>query len=148
MRNICKLTVEDLPEVMRIERLAFSHPWPEEAFREFVSGDSWVIHEDDVLAGYIICHSVLDESTIVNIAVDPPRQHCGLGRAMLEHAIRFLAQAGIKHIYLDVRVSNAIALNLYLQYGFKRLGLRRNYYTHPDEDALVMVKSINAADHA
>lgn len=142
MNTIRSFTQQDLPAVLRIENLAFPHPWPEEAFLHFLCADSWVILRDEVLAGYIICHSVLDETTIVNFAIDPGFQRQGLGQALLEHALLQLGEQGVRYFYLDVRVSNAVARSLYQKHGFKRLGLRKGYYSHPDEDALVMVKTL------
>jgi ribosomal-protein-alanine N-acetyltransferase len=83
-------------------------------------------------------HNVIDESVIINLAVDPAYQRKGYGKELLENTLNQLTDRGFTHFYLDVRVSNQAALALYEGFGFQRVGLRKGYYTLPDEDAYVM----------
>jgi len=142
MHQIRELSQSDLPQVIAIENLAFSNPWPEEAFCDFMMGTAWVICDQEKVLGYIMCHNVLDETTIVNLAIHPCHQNQGLGTALLDYSLKELVKRSIRYFYLDVRISNTAAQNLYRKFGFKRLGLRRAYYTNPAEDALVMVKTV------
>jgi len=129
---------DDLPAVLQIEKQVFSSPWPEDAFSSSDFGESWVICEDATLVGYIMYHNVIDESVIINLAVDPAYQRKGYGKELLENTLNQLTDRGFTHFYLDVRVSNQAALALYEGFGFQRVGLRKGYYTLPDEDAYVM----------
>jgi ribosomal-protein-alanine N-acetyltransferase len=92
------------------------------------------------LRGYIIYHVVPDEAVIVNFAIAPEFWQQGLGAQLLEHTLNIMQESGISAVYLDVRRSNLAALVLYAKYGFRTLGERKNYYSEPVEDALVMVR--------
>lgn len=140
MSEIRSMREADMQEVLRIERLCFSCPWPEEAFTPSAVIEAWVICRERLVAGYILYHSVLDESVIINFAVDPQFQRQGLGRELLERTLSMMSVRGVRNIFLDVRAANAAAQNLYLQEGFRPIGRRKGYYTLPDEDAIVMVK--------
>ena len=129
---------DDLPAVLKIEHQVFSSPWPENAFTSTDFGESWVICEDATLVGYIMYHNVIDESVIINLAIDPAYQRQGYGKELLENTLHQLIDKGFTHFYLDVRVSNQAALALYEEFGFRRVGVRNGYYTLPDEDAYVM----------
>jgi len=130
----------DIPRVCEIEQRAFCDPWPEEAFSMLEHYNSYACIVDGFLTGYVMCLSAVDESTIINLAVDPDQQRRGYGSALLAFALERLAEDGIRKIYLEVRRSNLAAQELYSKYGFRHLGIRRNYYSNPVEDALVLMK--------
>lgn len=134
------LRESDLPAILRIENLVFRPPWPEEAFQASECTQSWVISAGDDLRGYIIYHVVPDEAVIVNFAIAPEFWQQGLGAQLLEHTLNIMQESGISAVYLDVRRSNLAALVLYAKFGFRTLGVRKNYYSEPVEDALVMVR--------
>lgn len=140
MSEIRQMQSADLPQVLRIENLCFSTPWPEEAFEAAEHLDSWVICAQSILQGYILYHTVLDESVIINFAVDPAFQRQGLGTKLLSHTLDLMVGRQVRNFFLDVRVSNVPAQNLYAKYGFLPLGFRKKYYSHPEEDSVVMVK--------
>ncbi|OQB06828.1 MAG: ribosomal-protein-alanine N-acetyltransferase [Candidatus Cloacimonetes bacterium ADurb.Bin211] len=104
---------------------------------------SWVICEDEVLQGYIVYHTVLDEGVILNFAIDPKFQHQGLGTYLLKETLNYLIDNGIRMFFLDVRTSNMVAQDLYKKFDFHPIGKRKNYYSEPIEDAIVMVKYID-----
>ena len=143
MQVIRAMQASDLDEVIRIETQVFHPPWPREAFLEAPCSYSWVICEDEVLQGYIIYHMVLDEGVILNFAIDPKFQHHGLGTRLLNETLNLLVANGIRMFFLDVRASNLIAQNLYRKFDFHPIGKRKNYYSEPIEDAIVMVKYID-----
>ncbi len=146
MLQIRELTDEDLPAVIAIEGRAFSHPWPPEAFKDLNFSDSYLLCEDQRIIGYIMYHRVLDECVIINFAIDPAYQGKGSGTFLLQDALQRVSTQDIRYVYLDVRVSNAVARHLYEQNGFRRMGIRKGYYSHPDEDSLVMVKVFDTGD--
>lgn len=131
----------DLEAILSIERQVFSNPWPPEAFEMEAHCKSYVLLEDDLLIGYIMYHVVLDEAMIVNFGIAPQRQNEGLGNQLLSHTMHLMQAARIHNIYLDVRESNSSARHLYTKYGFQVVGMRKNYYSHPEEDAIVMCRS-------
>ncbi len=133
------MAAADLPSILRIENRVFSPPWPQEAFREFNHSRSWVLCAEETLLGYIMYHVVPDEAIIVNFAIDPDFWRQGLGRLLLGQTLDWVKESGITKVYLDVRGSNLAARTLYQNFGFQPLGLRKNYYSDPREDALVMM---------
>ncbi len=142
-RLIRPMRESDLENVIRIERQAFPKPWPPESFGIFDDERSWVICEGDSLRGFIMSHIVLDEATIMNLAIDPLFWRQGLATQLLEHTIEMLTSKGVKKIFLEVRLSNLAAKKLYQKHSFKPLGLRKDYYQDPREDALVLVRYEN-----
>lgn len=90
------------------------------------------------LVGYIGSMSVLDELSINNFAVLPACKRQGIGSRLMQELLEQSRKRGIQRIWLEVRVSNEAALRLYEQFGFEEVALRKNYYTEPVEDALLM----------
>lgn len=132
------LQPSDMKRIMEIEARAFVDPWSPQAFRLTRSYASWVCLEEELLIGYCICLIVEDEASIANIAIEPAYQHKGYGTGLLQHSLEELKMMGARKIYLDVRRSNIAALMLYSKFGFRTMGIRKNYYDTPPEDALVM----------
>lgn len=128
----------DISLVIEIESRAFTHPWPPRAFEDVLSMRSWVLEVDGVLSGYIFFHAVLDEAIVLNFAVDPAKQGKGHGEYLLTSTIKILQNEGCTNFYLDVRKTNISAIALYEKHGFIALGLRKDYYSDPVEDAIVM----------
>lgn len=137
-RAMRELLTSDLSLVIEIENRAFTHPWPPEAFVEIPGGRSWILELDGTVRGYILYHTSEDEAVIINFAIDPLYQGQRHGEYLLNSSIRILHSQGFSHFYLDVRKSNENAIKLYNKLGFIPLGMRRNYYSDPCEDAIVM----------
>ena len=94
------------------------------------------------LAGFTAFHHVADEAELRNIAIDPRHQRKGVARALLAAGIGTLQKLGTRRLFLEVRRSNLPALAFYETAGFQVIYTRRNYYHDPEEDALVMAKSV------
>ncbi len=138
-------TRADLPELLRIERAAHTHPWtPGMLAAEFdVEVSSvWVVLEGRGVVGFVILWWIVGEVTIVDVAVEPAAQRQGMGSAMIRAAI---AAPGVDRVLLEVRVSNAPARALYHTLGFQEIGLRRRYYADNGEDACVMGLEVGGA---
>jgi len=90
------------------------------------------------VSGYSIALSVLDESEILNIAVDPTRRGLGLGGLLLDSAMGQARSRGAAAVFLEVRESNESARRLYASRGFNEISRRKKYYRNPAEDALVL----------
>ncbi|MDA8272758.1 MAG: ribosomal protein S18-alanine N-acetyltransferase [Deltaproteobacteria bacterium] len=92
------------------------------------------------IIAFFIFYTVLDEMHILDITVAKNEQSKGIGTFMLNYILKKYIDLGIKYFYLEVRVSNARAINLYKKFGFKIFMLRKGYYGDNKEDALCMVK--------
>lgn len=134
----------DLPEVLDIEQLCFSNPWSRDTFRgeiqnRAISFPLVIVHnEHRKIIGYIIFWQIGDEAQINNVAVHPQYQGQGFGELAMRYVLDRLKENGIHFVTLEVRVSNLPALKLYRKLGFNILGIRKDYYTKPVEDAYVM----------
>lgn len=135
-----------LPQIAQMERELFSLPWSEQMLEDalFDPQASFLVAEDDGghVIGYAGLHVILDEGYIDNIAVSPDARRHGVGGALLEVFCRFGA-AKLAFLTLEVRASNAPAIELYKKFAFKQVGLRPNYYQLPTEDALIMTRAFS-----
>ncbi|MDD2332620.1 MAG: ribosomal protein S18-alanine N-acetyltransferase [Candidatus Cloacimonetes bacterium] len=129
---------EDLEYVQQIEQEVYSNPWPLVAFESCYAEDSYVLFLEGKVIGYVCLSVVLDECSIMNIAICHAQQGKGRGELLLRRVITLMQERSVRYIYLDVRVSNVPARSLYEKMGFRKIGLRKNYYNNPDEDAIVM----------
>jgi len=143
--RIERLRHTDLEEVALLEALCFSVPWTVEMFRqEFDKPELSVIlvarpvQPASFIAGYICVWVVEDELHINNLAVHPRCRRRGIGEALLLAALEVGRARGGRRALLEVRASNTGAQALYRRHGFERVGIRRDYYTHPLEDAILM----------
>ncbi len=100
------------------------------------------VSPDGTVAGYIFALRAADEGEILNLAVHPGHERRGLGSALVHRVFGDLEQGGAKRVFLEVRESNAAAQAFYHRLGFRPVGRREGYYTHPREDALVLVCEI------
>ena len=142
-----EMTEEDVPEIMEIERLVYTHPWSEGIFNDCirVGYNCWVFLDQDKIQAYGLVSVAVNEAHILNICVAPELQGKGLGKRMLHKLMQLAADRQGNSIFLEVRESNFVAQNLYDQEGFNRIGIRKNYYPSEDgrEDALVFAKELN-----
>lgn len=140
------MSAQDLPFVLAIERLSFTHPWPESSFigemeNVHISYPYVIMHRlQNKVIGYIIFWHLGEEAQISNFSIHPDYQRRGVGHAVLSKVLTMLSKLKIKHIVLEVRPSNLAARSLYNRFGFKTMGVKKNYYVDPVEDALIMGK--------
>ncbi len=139
------MSSRDLASVMVIENQAYPFPWSSGNFQDSLAAgySMWVLREHQVMLGYMVWMSVVDEAHLLNITLTPARQGHGLGQWMMRSLVSQVRAAGLHRIVLEVRPSNTRALRLYEKSGFKRIGLRKGYYpsapeTAALEDAIVM----------
>lgn len=138
--EILPLTFENAAAAAKIERESFETPWSIEALREEVASPNarfFTLSVFGKIAAYAGMHVVLDEAYIDNIAVAPAFRGYGLGRAITQHLISCAKGSGCVFLTLEVRASNALAIRLYESCGFRKAGVRPNFYEHPKEDALL-----------
>ncbi|MCA3017692.1 MAG: ribosomal protein S18-alanine N-acetyltransferase [Rhodocyclaceae bacterium] len=143
-----KLEEHHLPAVVAIESSVYAFPWTHGNFRDSLySGydciGAWCHGE---LVGYTITVPALEEMHLLNVAVAKHCQGRGVGAAILQHVIDRAGSTACEVIYLEVRPSNIAGLRLYERFGFRQLGLRRDYYPAVTgrEDALFLGLNIKA----
>ncbi len=132
----------DLDEVLPIEYRIYSHPWSRGNFADSIAAgySCWVCRVGGELVGYAVVMIAVDEAHLLNISVSEKRQGMGFGARLLRHAMQVGRQGGATTLLLEVRPSNAKALELYRHFGFAQIGVRRGYYPAEQgrEDALVL----------
>ena len=132
-----------LPQIERIEQACFSVPWTRAQLASQLDESRYVflaaVRGGEVL-GYVNMLYVLDEGYIGNVAVAPDSRRMGVGRALIAALLERAAQLELAFVTLEVRPSNAPAVELYRGFGFEEAGRRKNYYEKPSEDALLMTK--------
>lgn len=135
------IQVSDLEQVLDIERRSFPAPWSYEMLLRECSNAEWpplVATVRQTVAGYLFATSVLDEVTVQTIAVDAAYRRHGIARTLFEVLLQKARGDEARTVLLEVRESNLPARNLYRKLGFTEVGLRRNYYRNPDDDALLL----------
>jgi [ribosomal protein S18]-alanine N-acetyltransferase len=138
--EIRRLSYADLPQVIAIERRAFPTPWSLAMFVLELSKPSGICLaalRDGRIVGYLICSRYDKVWHLMNVAVDDRLRRQGIASALLERLFEQADRPGEQYT-LEVRLSNAAAMALYEEYGFRSAGVRRGYYHDNQEDALIM----------
>lgn len=140
--DIAPMSVEDIPEVLRVEARCFPSPWPRNAFRNELTENRlahyFIARAGDEVIGYGGLWVILEDAHITTIAVDPAHRGCRYGERLLVMLLDEAIERGASWVTLEVRESNRSAQALYKKYGFTVVNTRRGYYSDNDENALVM----------
>jgi ribosomal-protein-alanine N-acetyltransferase len=146
--SIAAMALDDLDEVLDIERVSFQTPWSRSAFRYELTQNrvarSVVLRVGGELAGYLCLWEIGHEIHITNLAVHPRFRRRGVARALLGHTMDGARRGGVELLFLEVRPTNGEALALYESFGFSVIGRRKGYYFDTGEDALVMEARLGA----
>lgn len=136
--------IDDVKDIANIENNSFSTPWSEKAIRESMDAGTifYVACLNNKIVGYMGLSKIVGEGYVTNIAVLPEYRRLGIGEKILGYVIDN-TKAELEFISLEVRVSNIAAISLYEKFGFERTGLRKRFYTNPQEDAIIMTKYFN-----
>jgi ribosomal-protein-alanine N-acetyltransferase len=142
--RIVNASPRHLPELEALEKRCFSLPWTEEMLmgqlpddsHEFLAAES----ESGELLGYVGMMTVLDEGYISNVAVAPEQRRQGIADALIAELLERAALRALSFVTLEVREHNEPAIALYAKHGFAPVGLRKNYYEAPVENAILMTK--------
>ena len=139
--TITTATLDDVSDIANIEKASFSTPWSENAIRESINAGTnfYVARFQNLVVGYMGISKICGEGYVTNIAVLPEYRRLGTGKKILKHVIN-VSKDELEFISLEVRVSNTPAILLYEKFGFENVGIRKRFYTHPDEDAMIMTK--------
>ncbi len=142
---IRKMTEADIDFVAQIERDCFSSPWTEEGLKAELTNEQahfYVLESEGAIAAYMGMHIILDECYIANVAVSPSFRRNGFGESLVENAVAVARGNKCVFITLEVRRSNGGAIALYSKCGFECLGERKDFYSHPTENALIMTRNL------
>ena len=145
MTSLVQVSLENheffLDKILEIENLSFSAPWSLNGFLQELENpvaQILALMSDKVLLGYLCFWTVREEMQLLDLAVHPAHRGRGHGSLLLTKMIDHALSKGISRIWLEVRVSSSSARRLYEKFGFVESGRRRNYYTDPSEDAILM----------
>ena len=136
--EIKKLSTEYIKAVADIEKECFSSPWDEAALEAELNNACsylYVALDGDKAAGYAAVYCVCGEADIARVAVLPEYRRQGIATQLL---LKSFEDNGANCVFLDVRESNAAAIKLYESLGFEHIGIRKNYYSDPTENAILM----------
>lgn len=136
------ITPEDLPAIAELEGLCFADPWSAGSLEILTrdGGFGVTVWEGECLLAYGGMTWVLDEGNVTNIATHPDHRRRGLGRKALSALLAMAEEHDLGTVFLEVRQSNEAAKSLYTSMGFETCGVRKNFYRHPTEHALQMVR--------
>lgn len=133
-----------LEEVASLEKMCFSVPWSKASLKEEIDNENAnflvAVAENQKVLGYVGLNFVLDEGYITNIAVFPQYRGNGIAKKLLETLVEFAQNKNFKFISLEVRKSNISAISLYKSLEFLAVGTRKNFYSYPKENAVIMTK--------
>ena len=137
---IRRMTFEDVKSVAQIEAECFSMPWSETSFEDSLAREDTVflVCVDEEVVGYIGMYLSFEEGEITNVAVTPSYRQRGCGNLLMEAVKKEAKARNAECVILEVRVSNEPAISLYKKNGFEEIGIRKNFYEHPKEDAIIM----------
>ena len=140
-----KMNAAHVPQIAQLEKLCFSDPWSEKSIESELSCrlSLWFVAlEGETVVGYVGSQTVIDGSDMMNIAVHPDYRRRGIAEKLIHALVSALGEKGSHGLSLEVRASNAPAIALYEKLGFTQVGLRKNYYRNPREDALILRKEM------
>jgi ribosomal-protein-alanine N-acetyltransferase len=146
------MAVDDLEQVMRVEREVYEFPWTERIFSDCmrVGYHCWIAMHGEVVVGHAVISVVADESHMLNLSIARAHQRKGYGRQFVEFLLGEAGARKAQTMLLEVRPSNQAAINCYNRAGFNEIGCRKDYYPARGgrEDALLLAKQIPPADGA
>ena len=136
------MTLDDVPDVHRIERASFPVPWPDYAFRQEIETNRLahylVVRAGGKVVGYGGLWMMVDEAHITTFAVLPDWRRQGIGARLMLAMMELATELQARVATLEVRLSNDAARGLYARFGFRPVGIRPRYYSDNGEDALIM----------
>lgn len=143
--NIVPMEEKHIPQIAMLERECFSEPWSEEGLTAELTNTQarfFVSEENGEVLGYMGMHIILDECYIANVAVFPHCRRRGIGERLVRYSTDAAKKENCLFITLEVRKSNLGAIALYEKNGFAVVGERKDFYSHPKENGLIMTKEL------
>ena len=142
--NVRRAVPSDSAAIAAAESEIFSDAWIERDVCDTISTEGamcYVAERDGKLAAYVIGRVIAPEGEIYRIATLPEYRKRGIAYRLLDYAYKTERGRGLETLFLEVRKENTPARALYSAYGFKEVGVRKNYYKNPDDDAVIMLKA-------
>ena len=133
---------DDLSAIASAEAEIFSDPWSREDILGVLSGEGamcYTAKKDEKVVAYVIGRVIPPEGEIYRIATLPEYRGRGIAYRLLDFAVKSERGYGLESLFLEVRKNNAPARALYSAFGFTEVGVRKNYYKNPTDDAIVML---------
>ncbi|SHK69817.1 ribosomal protein S18-alanine N-acetyltransferase [Hespellia stercorisuis] len=144
---ICrKMNAADVVDVARLEQELFPDPWSAVSIGEsgkLPDADCTVVESEGEVVGYYIFYRSFDEGELIRIGVAKSGQRRGVGRFLMQCMEQCCREKDVRRILLDVREQNQAARSFYRSQGFVEDGIRRNFYSGPTEDAVLMSRELN-----
>ena len=134
---------DDATAIAEMEINIFGDPWSKKDIFSYICSDTGMCFtalDGGEPIAYIIGQKIPPEAEIYRIAVREDKRQRGIGYRLLSYALKTELGSGVETVFLEVRESNLPARNLYRAYGFNEMGVRKNYYQNPTENAVIMVK--------
>jgi len=150
MTQLSCIAIDDIPAVEELERALGLSGWGGETYRKFLrefpeyfGSKALVRAEVDRyrFAGFVLARSIFENLEILKVGVNQEYHRCGIGTLLMTAAYSEGRKRGCLRCFLEVRKSNAAAIGFYHAHRFTVAGIRRNYYSNPVEDALIMERS-------
>ena len=136
-----KMQLSDIPSVVELDKNSLLESWSEQNYKESLKNPNYnilVAKFSGKIVGFISMYHALDEGYICNIAVDKSHRMCGIGTSLINETITYSKNQNLKFLTLEVRESNMGAIRFYKKLGFTNLGIRKNFYSNPSENAVIM----------
>jgi ribosomal-protein-alanine N-acetyltransferase len=144
--SVRRMAAADVEVVAAIESDTFTSPWSVETFTNLLDRPGLELlvleQEGEGVIGYAVLWCILEQGELANVAVTPRVRGKGLGAYLLSRVLDVARERSVQTVFLEVRVSNERALDLYRRFGFKDVGRRKGYYDNPREDALIMAAKL------
>jgi len=141
--QIRRMREADLDSILAIETASFTSPWSRSAFENemrAIYAHPLVVTQavPPHILGYLCFWMVTDECHILNLAVHPSFRRAGIASSLIRRLLEVCEHKHIRGCFLEVRISNKLAISLYRKFGFVPCGIRKRYYPDTGEDAMVM----------
>ena len=138
---------QDATGIAELEGEIFSDAWSYRDVQDLIcteGGMCFTALEDGKVIAYVIGRLIAPEGEIYRVAVAPHKRQRGIGYRLLDYAVKTSKGHGLERLFLEVRSRNIPAIKLYTAYGFKEIGIRKNYYKDPQDNAIVMLRAHSA----
>lgn len=143
--EIRKALPRDAVRIAALETEIFSDPWCEKDVTSLISTEDstcFVAESGGTVCAYVLGRMVVPEGEIYRIAVSPDMRGRSIGYRLLDRLVREEGAEGLETLFLEVREGNSHAIRLYESFGFTHVGMRKNYYKNPTENAILMMYSV------
>ncbi len=139
--KIEKMSEQDIKAVAELDKKSLPESWSEKNYSISIENPNYnilVAKSGDKIVGFVSTYHAADEGYICNIAVQSSQRKCGIGTALMHKILEYSKSKNLKSLSLEVRESNMGAIKFYDKLGFTKLGIRKNFYSNPAENAVIM----------